>query len=68
MDKLTAISQAMGRAKTNLTRLSERTNISRPTLSKKLHRPNLFTLGEIGRIDKELHFTEEEQKVLIKGE
>lgn len=68
MDKQTAISQAMGRAKINLTRLSERTNISRPTLCKKLQRPNLITLGELERMDKELHFTEEETKVLIKGE
>lgn len=47
--------------------LSEILNISRTAASNKLNGHNRFSLQDISIIDKELHFTQEDINLIIKG-
>ena len=68
MKRETVIRQALGRNNKNQKQLANEVNLSEPTLSKKIKNPKLITLGEVEKLDRELHFTDQEKNILIKGE
>lgn len=68
MKRENVIRQALGRNNLTQKQLANEVIISEPTLCKKIRKPELFTLGEVERLDNELHFTDQEKEILIKGE
>lgn len=64
MTKADVLRQAMGRANVKQVDIDRHKIMSKPTISKKLKDPNLFTLSEISKINKLVHFTDDEIKVL----
>lgn len=62
-----AFRQAVGRANYNGTKAEKRKIMSQPSFSRKSRNPELFTLAELRKLDKEVHFTEEEALALIKN-
>ena len=68
MKRENVIRQALGRNNLTQKELANEVIISEPTLSKKIKNPTLFTLGEVEKLDRELHFTDQEKNILIKGE
>ena len=68
MKRENVIRQALGRNNLTQKELANEVIISEPTLCKKIRKPELFTLGEVEKLDRELHFTDQEKNILIKGE
>ena len=68
MKRTNVIRQALGRNNLTQKQLANEVIISEPTLCKKIKNPKLFTLGEVEKLDRELHFTDQEKEILIKGE
>ena len=62
-----ALDQAIGRSGLTQKEICKRAMISEPTLTKKLKEPGLFKLSEITRLDKVLHFTDDEIIAIARG-
>lgn len=67
MNTKQAIGQAMGRAGLNGADLERKKIMARSSYSRKMKLPDTFTLGDLIKMNREVHFTDEELRAMISG-
>lgn len=62
-----AIRQAVGRAGLTGLKVERLKIMTQPTFSRKIRDPSKLTINELKKLDKEVRFTDEEFRALIRG-